>query len=125
MDTKKSFHRRITDLKIRYRLYKKRVRNPEFSKRLTSVLKHYITVFLAIMTFYLMLLLLLIRAEMESPDASIQTLGQAVWHSLTTFTTVGYGDLCTKDNDMDNFLDAAERIGISKRSEAWEQKVKT
>ena len=93
METKKSLRRRISDLKIRYRLYKKRVRNPEFSKRLSSVLTHYITVFLGIMSVYLMLLLLLIRAEMESPDASIQTLGQAVWYSLTTFTTVGYGDL--------------------------------
>ncbi|MCR5008227.1 MAG: potassium channel family protein [Oribacterium sp.] len=93
MDTKKSFRRRISDLKIRLKLYKKRVRNPEFSKRLSSVLAHYITVFLGIMSVYLMLLLLLIRAEMASPDASIQTLGQAVWYSLTTFTTVGYGDL--------------------------------
>lgn len=93
MENKKSLRRRIADLKIRLSLYKKRGRNPEFTKRLLSVLKHYVVAFAAIMAVYFILLLLLIRAEKASPDASILNLGQAVWYSLATFTTVGYGDL--------------------------------
>ena len=39
------------------------------------------------------LVLLLTLAERQSPSASIQTVGDALWYSLVTLTTVGYGDL--------------------------------
>lgn len=42
---------------------------------------------------YALLLLALVAAERTAPDASIRTLGDAVWFSLVTLTTVGYGDL--------------------------------
>ena len=42
---------------------------------------------------YLALLLLLLISEKQSPDASITGLPSALWYSLTTLTTVGYGDL--------------------------------
>ena len=37
--------------------------------------------------------LLFYRANGPHPDAHIKTFGQAVWWSITTITTVGYGDL--------------------------------
>ncbi|UGY91186.1 potassium channel family protein [Streptomyces gobiensis] len=36
--------------------------------------------------------LAVLEVERDSPDATIQTLGDAVWWSFTTMTTVGYGD---------------------------------
>ena len=42
---------------------------------------------------YFLLLFLLITAEKGAPDASITGIGPAVWYSLTTLTTVGYGDM--------------------------------
>ncbi len=42
---------------------------------------------------YLGLLLLLLAAESGAPGASIRSFGDALWFSLITMTTVGYGDL--------------------------------
>ena len=42
---------------------------------------------------YLGLLLLLVTAESDAPGASIHSFGDALWFSLITMTTVGYGDL--------------------------------
>ena len=42
---------------------------------------------------YLLLLLLLVSVESTNPDASIQTFADALWYSLVTLSTVGYGDL--------------------------------
>lgn len=41
---------------------------------------------------YLALLRLLVYVESFSPEASIGTMGEAVWFSLVTLTTAGYGD---------------------------------
>ena len=35
----------------------------------------------------------LLAAEAKSPDATIRTFGDALWYSLITMTTVGYGDV--------------------------------
>ena len=42
---------------------------------------------------YVILLVLLVAAESADPSASIRTVWDAVWFSLITMTTVGYGDL--------------------------------
>lgn len=42
---------------------------------------------------YIVLLLLLVAVESGDPAASIRTIWDAVWFSLITMTTVGYGDL--------------------------------
>ena len=36
--------------------------------------------------------LAVLRVERDAPDGNISTLGDAVWWSFTTMTTVGYGD---------------------------------
>ena len=47
----------------------------------------------AVAGIYLFLLLLLVRAEAGAKAANIRSFSQALWYSLTTLTTVGYGDL--------------------------------
>ncbi|MBQ3972735.1 MAG: hypothetical protein II628_01085 [Lachnospiraceae bacterium] len=42
---------------------------------------------------YFLLLFLLVMVEKGGPDASITGIGSAIWYSLTTLTTVGYGDM--------------------------------
>ena len=42
---------------------------------------------------YILLLVLLTLSERAHPGANIQSFGDAVWYSLVTMTTVGYGDL--------------------------------
>lgn len=42
---------------------------------------------------YLLLLLALTAAESGDPDASIQSFSDALWYSIVTLSTVGYGDL--------------------------------
>lgn len=54
--------------------------------------RKYIYIGLGAALIYVALLGLLILAESGSPDASITGPGVAVWYSLTTLTTVGYGD---------------------------------
>jgi len=53
----------------------------------------YLTVILALAAIYLVLLLLMLYAESADPQSSIRTLGDAVWYSVVTLTTVGYGDI--------------------------------
>ena len=56
-------------------------------------MKKHVRLILSALAVYLVLLLLLLAAESPAPDASIRSFGDAVWFSLVTMTTVGYGDL--------------------------------
>ena len=49
--------------------------------------------FIAIPITYIALLWLLVKLESGAEGATIQTFLEAVWYSLVTVTTVGYGDL--------------------------------
>ena len=42
---------------------------------------------------YVLLLILLVATEARAPDANIRNVWDAIWYSLITMTTVGYGDL--------------------------------
>ena len=56
-------------------------------------MKKHIRLLLAALGVYLLLLCLLLAAESASDASAIRTFGDAVWYSLITVTTVGYGDL--------------------------------
>lgn len=48
---------------------------------------------LSALSVYVLALLLLVLAERTDPDASIRSFSDAIWYSLVTVSTVGYGDL--------------------------------
>ena len=56
-------------------------------------MKRSVKLLLTALAVYLVLLLLLVAAEAGNPNASIRSFGDALWFSLITMTTVGYGDL--------------------------------
>ena len=56
-------------------------------------MKKNVRLILIALAAYFVLLGLLLLAESGAPDATIRTFWDAVWYSLITMTTVGYGDL--------------------------------
>lgn len=65
----------------------------EIEYRMKGRKKLYLYVLISAAAVYIVLLLALYCAESVNDGAPIHTLGDAVWYSLVTMTTVGYGDL--------------------------------
>ncbi|XCP83449.1 ion channel [Roseburia hominis] len=55
--------------------------------------KIYLYIIAAVFLIYIALLTILYFSESSSDHAIIRTFGDAIWYSLVTLTTVGYGDL--------------------------------
>ncbi len=55
--------------------------------------KQYLLVILAFLAFYAALLIALVICEKNQPGSHIHTIGDAIWYSLVTISTVGYGDV--------------------------------
>lgn len=90
---KKTFRQRLADKKVRRQLVNNGPRRTEFLRLLLNMLNRYVTVFLIAVVIYVILLIVMVNVERNAPGANIKNFWDAVWYSLTTFTTVGYGDL--------------------------------
>ena len=83
---------------LRNRKIQKKIRSRKpdagvVSRRILSVFNRYLIILLGMIFVYFLLLFLLVNAEKNAPGATIHNIGEAIWYSLATFTTVGYGDL--------------------------------
>ena len=90
---RKGLKQRLADRKTELQLRKSRGEQPQYKRILRLIFNRYIGALAALILVYFALLLLLIQFEKGAPGSNIQNLGQAIWYSLATFTTVGYGDL--------------------------------
>ena len=77
-------------------------------------MKKHIRLLLAALCIYLLLLCLLLAAESKADGSAIRSLGDALWYSLITITTVGYGDLSpvTPLGRLVGILFALSSVGI-------------
>ena len=77
-------------------------------------MKKHIRLLLGALGVYLLLLCLLLAAERTSDASAIRSFGDALWYSLITITTVGYGDLSpvTPLGRLIGVLFALSSIGI-------------
>ena len=92
-DGKKTLRQRLADKKVRQQLNQSGPRKAEFLRLLLNMMNRYVTVLIIALIIYVILLFVMVYFEKNAPGANIKNMGDAVWYSLTTFTTVGYGDL--------------------------------
>lgn len=55
--------------------------------------KQYLLAVLIFLAFYATLIIALVICEKDQPGSRIHTIGDAIWYSLVTISTVGYGDV--------------------------------
>ena len=77
-------------------------------------MKKHVRLLLAALCIYLLLLCLLLAAERTADGSAIRSFGDALWYSLITITTVGYGDLSpvTPPGRLIGILFALSSVGI-------------
>ncbi|MBO4291359.1 MAG: ion transporter [Lachnospiraceae bacterium] len=88
----KSIKQRFSEWKVLRKLSGGRDRG-KYTKQFFSMFMKYFAIAGAILLVYVFLLFLLVQVEKNAEGTSIRTMGQALWYSLVTFTTVGYGDI--------------------------------
>ncbi len=83
---------RIAAHKVQKELQRGRQEKGATLKRIVALFNRYLGVCFIFILVYLFLLYLLVQVERHAPGATIKTMGHAIWYSLATLTTVGYGD---------------------------------
>ncbi len=91
--TKQFIRQMLAQLKFRRQINQGQKNRRHFTRQLLLTFSRYVTIILGIITAYIVLLLLLVQVEHRAQGATIRNIGEALWYSLVTFTTVGYGDL--------------------------------
>ena len=82
----------IAGRRIQKQLGEKAGEGLKFIRRFFFIFNKYLAIFGGALLIYLILLVLLVYVERGAPGARIHNIEHAVWYSLATFTTVGYGD---------------------------------
>lgn len=90
---RKSIRQRLAEIKAIRQFSQGQQNRRYFTRQLFDTFSRYVTAIFGVFIAYVCLLLLLVRVEHGAPDVTIHNFGEAVWYSLATFTTVGYGDL--------------------------------
>ena len=88
----KSLKQKINEERMMRKLSGKKDRG-KYAKQFFSMFMKYFVIAGIILLVYIFLLFLLVQVEKNAEGSSIKTMGQALWYSLVTFTTVGYGDI--------------------------------
>ncbi len=89
----KSLKQRLSDYRTLRKLQGNRKERGKYAKQFLALLVRYLVIAGIILLIYFLLLFLLVQVEKNAEGTTIRTMGEAMWYSLVTFTTVGYGDL--------------------------------
>lgn len=91
-NNKKSIKNLIKKIKTFRTMRKSKANKAQTTKHLFLALNRYIFVLAGAIMLYFLLLIILVLLERNAKGSTIHNLGQAIWYSLATFSTVGYGD---------------------------------
>ncbi len=89
----KSLKQKISNYRTLRKLQGNRKERGKYSKQFLSIVGRYLVIAGIILLIYVFLLFLLVQVEKNAEGATIRSMSEAMWYSLVTFTTVGYGDL--------------------------------
>ena len=88
----KSLKQKISDWRVMRKLSNNKNRG-KYAKQFLSMFFRYFVIAGIILLIYFVLLFLLVQVEKNAEGTTIKTFEQALWYSIVTFTTVGYGDI--------------------------------